>query len=392
MNRLLIKNANVITCADDGVVLENHCVLTENERIVEIVPMTNLEEPEESQVIDAEGKYLLPGLINCHEHIMANPDDISSDPGTYEQALMYGAANALELLHRGFTTIRSMSDFWNGEILLRDQIETGKVKGPSLVVSGKGLTVTKGHLWLHLPCCDTLESAENALQEQLKAGADFIKIFLTGGVTTVGDADQVGFREEVFCHLVNRSHEEGKKVAVHCIGRNGVLMAAKAGVDSIEHGSGLDEACIEAMLTHDIFLVPTLMPGYMNQISPKRASLPEFVCRKSDEYLEKCRKAAMDARKAGIRIAMGTDGGAVNTPHTCGALELYLLHEIGFSTAECLNAATKNAAQLLGVEDDRGVLERGKRADMILVKEDPRLNIETLQHVVSVIKNGHIVR
>ncbi len=391
MKSILLKNAQVISCNGDEV-LHHQNILIEDGVIRSIQGDDTLSIPDGAEVIDVDGGYVLPGLITCHEHVLMRPDRMPTDPEVYEHVIMYGAVNALELLQNGFTTVRSMSDFWNLEMVLRDAIDTGVIEGPSLVVTGKGMTATGGHFDDKLHCCDTAQLAEKYTQEQLDKGGDFIKVFLTGGVTTVGTTDEAKLGEAQLKAIISTAHAAGKKVAAHCIGQKGVILAAQAGVDSIEHGCGLDEESIRYILEKNIILVPTILPGYMNYISPKRKFFPKFFLEKSDQYLADCRKAAVMAREAGVRIAMGTDGGAPNTPHSGGAQELILLSELGYTPMECLHAATDTAAELLGLLDDRGTVEEGKRADLIIVDENPLENLAVLKDVKHVLKAGKIIR
>ncbi|SHI55025.1 Imidazolonepropionase [Dethiosulfatibacter aminovorans DSM 17477] len=386
-----IKNANVITCKDDAI-LENHCIQMENGVISKIVPVEECQPDKGSTIIDAKGEYVLPGLINCHEHVLVDDKNMSTDLTSYEHTIMKSVAYLEDILKSGFTTVRSMMDFYNLEMVFRDAIESGVIKGPSLVVAGKAMTATGGHFGQFLPCCDTVELARKYTNEQLSKGADFIKVYLTGGVTTVGVANAVNVKPECLDEIVSIAHDAGKKVAAHCIGGQGVLVAAKAGVDSIEHGSGLDEVSGRYMLENQITLVPTILPGYMNNILPDRESLPEFFRVKSDQYLEDCKKAAAFAREMGIKIAVGTDGGAINTPHDIGALELSLLSEQGYTPMECILAATVNAADLLGMSGDRGTVEIGKRGDLIIVDQNPLEQLECLQDVKHVFKEGVLIR
>ncbi len=391
MKSLVLKNAHVITCNGDGI-LRDQTLLIEERIISSIQEEGTLSITNEADVIDIDGGYVLPGLITCHEHVLMRPDRMPTEPEVYEHVIMYGAVNALELLQNGFTTVRSMSDFWNLEMVLRDAINSGVIEGPSLVVTGIGMSATGGHFEDKLHCCDTVELAAAHTKAQLDKGADFIKVFLTGGVTTVGTTDEAKLGEEQLKTIISTAHAAGKKVAAHCIGQKGVILAARAGVDSIEHGCGLDEESVSLIRQKGIILVPTILPGYMNFISPRRKFFPKFFLEKSDQYLEDCRKAAVLARTAGVKIALGTDGGAPNTPHSGGAQELLLLSELGYTPMECLHAATDTAAELLGLLNDRGTVETGKRADLIVVEENPLENLATLKNIKHVLKAGKLIR
>ena len=357
-------------------------------------------------VVDLSSRFVLPGLIDSHTHILSqqepNRREIAVTRSTEFSALM-GVEYGMRTLRAGFTTIRNVGGSRNAIFALRDAIDQGIVMGPRIQASGQSITPTGGHgdgggfrddvfSQPHSGVCDGIAECRKAVRTQIKYGADHIKYVATGGVlslTATGTEQQ--FTDEEQIALVEAAHAMGRKVAAHAHGKTGIMSALRAGVDSIEHGSYLDEEVAELFVLTGAYLVPTLIAGRtVERIASEQPGffLPE-VRQKALQVGPVMRNAVRTAYQKGVKIAYGTDAGV--NDHGTNAYEAILMNEAGMSARDILIAATVNAADLMGLGDIIGTIESGKEADILAVTGNPLDDLTTLLEPQFVMARGNIV-
>jgi imidazolonepropionase-like amidohydrolase len=364
--------------------------------------------PTGSRLIDLGDRTLLPGFIDCHVHLTgrvvgegANWDDASVRDLPQEDAIR-GVRNAKRTLEAGFTSVRNVgaSDF--SDIALRDMIREGVVPGPRIVAAGHAIGITGGHCDVngYVPgvreenpehgVADGVDEIVRAVRYQIKHGADVIKTCATGGVLSEGDAAGVQQYTDVELKaLVDTAHLEGRKVAAHAHGAEGIKAALRAGVDSIEHGSLIDDEGIAMMKKQGTFLVPTLMAheavqGYAKSgvLTGGRADKAAEIGALVDDHIRR-------AIAAGVKIALGTDAGVF--PHGRNGHEFELLVGLGMKPMDAILAGTKNASELLGLDNLVGTVEEGKVADLVAVDGNPLDDVATLTHPAFVMHEGTVI-
>ena len=362
--------------------------------------------PEGAAKVDLKNKFVLPGLIDSHVHLDSDAGGnaalleaiTSSDATTAYRA----AGNAKKTLMAGFTTVRNLGDGTGATLALRDAIAAGDLPGPRIIDAGRSISATSGHMDnknglaedLHSSIsddnlCDGTESCRQAVRMQIRRGVDVIKIATTGGVNSrigVGLGRQM-FDDEVKA-LVDTAHMYGKKVAVHAHGNDGVDAALAAGADSIEHGTMLDDASIKLFKQAGAYYVPTLstVNGYLERLAANPNAYPPDVLAKVKWRIDVTGKSLAKAYPAGVKIAFGTDAGVSKHGRNADEFELMVKH--GMPAAAAIEAATMNAATLLGVEKEVGSVEAGKAADIIAVSGDPTKDVTVLKSVLFVMKDG----
>jgi imidazolonepropionase-like amidohydrolase len=353
--------------------------------------------------VDATGRTLLPGLFDCHVHIAARHIDVWRLLQTPLSYRFFETARSLqETLRAGITTIR---DAGGADLGMKRALEDGLISGPRLQISVVMLSQTGGHgdPWLpsgaEAPLIPTYPGMPSGVvdgpaeirrkvRELIRDGADVIKVASSGGVLSSGDDPRhPQFRPDELEVMVTEAAAAGRWVMAHAQSTIGIKNAVRAGVRSIEHGVYLDDEAIDLMLHRGTFLVPTLVAvqGVIDAAAAG-AQIPEPSLRKAREVKEAHSDSFRRALAAGVRIAMGTDSPI--TPHGRNLRELALMAEQGMAAPEALAAATQTAAELLGLQDELGSIEAGKRADLVLVSGDP-LQLATLgEHVEAVWKDG----
>jgi imidazolonepropionase-like amidohydrolase len=350
----------------------------------------------EEPVLDLAGKTIIPGLINCHTHLCL---DGSPDPSaawmrqTITKNVLVAAKHAERTLRAGITTVRDLGGMEYVDIALRDAINEGLIPGPRMKVSGKVICMTGGHGWGPGGReADGPDEVRKAAREQLKAGADIIKIMATGGVMTFGvEPGSQQLNEDEMRAAVEEARKAGKLTASHAQGAAGIKAVVRAGVDSIEHGFYLDDEAIALMLERGTYFVPTLAALYHILEAGTAAGIPAFMVEKSLRARDAQLASFERARKAGIPIAAGNDGGTpFNTADNLPS-ELERLVENGMTPAEALLAATSVASRLLRMEAEIGTIEAGKRADLVVLDGDPLADIRSVRKVRMVFKDGSIV-
>ena len=351
---------------------------------------------EGARVIAAEDKTVLPGLIDAHVHICSDPDpDPVQKERTDSPAMMTirGVRNVRLTLEGGITTIRTLGTPWDLDLAIRDAIKAGIIPGPRIVVAGRGITITGGHGHYYRIEADGVDEMRQVARSQIKDGVDVIKLTVTGGVMTPGVQPGVPKlnRDEIEA-VIEEAHKVGIKVAGHAEGKRGVNDAIAAGIDSIEHGYFMDnEDGLQMMLEHGTFLVPTIM-AYDLIATGAESGVPPEAVENAQMALEYNTVGFRRAVEAGAKIAMGSDAGTAFNDHGRSWRELIYMVENGMTPMQAIVAATRNGAELLGLGEEIGTLEVGKRADVIVVDGNPLEDISQIGNVVWVMKDGEIVR
>jgi imidazolonepropionase-like amidohydrolase len=394
---IIFKNAQIITAMNNNfrgwlvVVAEQIAALGSE---AESIPDEFRSLPD-NMIVDLNGKTLMPGMIDAHVHITAEgAPDLQAQMLNDSPVLtaIKTIKNCSDTLLAGFTTVRDMGGRNYVNLEIRNAINSGLIDGPTILSCGRIICMTGGHGWYMGNEADGPDYVRRAVRQELKAGADFIKLMSTGGVLTMGvdpNAPQLGLSE--LKSGIEEAHNAGRKTATHAIGIGGVRNAVEAGIDCIEHGFFLTDVLIEKMLKNDVWLVPTIIP-VVRMIEMGRAGrLPEWVKKKIDAYGDSWKMGAIRSRKAGIKIAMGTDTGTPFNYHGHNADELSCMIDLGFEPSEVIAATTIRSAELLGLSEDIGSLAAGKKADLVIVDGDPLKDISLLSdldRIVGVYRHG----
>ena len=358
-------------------------------------------------LIDLSDRFVLPGLIDSHVHLdsdrAGNEGLIAGFTESDELGAFETLWNARKTLEAGFTTVRNLGDP-GGTLALRDAIARGWVTGPRIVDAGSSISTTSGHMDgrlgvvedLHAAIgdenlCDGPEECRKVVRRQIGRGVDVIKIATTGGVNSrigAGLGKQM-FDDEAKA-IVDTAHLYGKKVAVHAHGADGIVTALRAGADSIEHGTLLDEEGIRLFKQTGAYYVPTLstVNGYLERIAANPNAYPPDVRAKIDWRIGITGKSLEKAAPAGVKIAFGTDAGVSKHGRNADEFELMVKH--GMTPATAIQAATVNAADLLGLANQIGTIEPGKEADIIAVQGDPLQDVTVLKRVGFVMADGRV--
>ena len=342
---------------------------------------------------DLEAGCVTPGLVNAHAHLEGSgePDLMGMIFATTpNQRLLRAVSNARKSVKAGVTTIRDVGSSDKIPADVRDAIEEERIPGPRMRVSGAVLCMTGGHGWPIGRAVDSPSDARKAVREQMHAGADCIKTIATGGVLTKGAVPgnaQLTFEE--LQAAIEEAHRHGLRVAAHAIGTEGIKNALRAGIDSIEHGSLLDDEAIALFKERNVFLVPTLSAPTCILANLERGEQPKYVVDKARGLNEAMLANVRKAYESGVRIAGGSDAGTPYNYHENYALEVELMNSLlGMTPQQALHAATSVAAELVGLH--RGILAPGEPADLLLLTRDAGEDARALREPQLVFKNGRI--
>lgn len=396
----LVIHAGRLLDTNTGKYASNVFIVIEGDRIAGI----GASAPAGLSVIDLSAETVLPGLTDCHAHILGNQKDESPTGGlrmSSPMAALWGYHNLQTWFDHGFTSLRDAgeSDLAYGQLALRDAINQGLVRGPRIVSAGNFISVSGGHgdsdvlspdqaLPRRPNIANTVDEVSDAVRHDIKYGADWIKLMATGGVLDpISDYRVEELSEEQMARAVEVAHRAGKHVMAHAEGTEGIKAAARAGVDSIEHGTLLDEEGASLMEQRGTWLVPTLYTFQFGvQHGADWGADPASVA-KEKAILSAQQPAFALALKHHLKIAYGTD-----TDPNYSSMEFGALIRGGLSPLGAIQAATVNAARLLGTAQDTGTIEPGKFADIIAVSGNPLEDITVLEHVRFVMKGGEVIK
>jgi len=384
-----------------GNVTPDAVILVEGDRIARVGGAV----PAGVPLIDLSGLTVLPGLIDAHDHILGNPKDWSSTSGlrtSAPAAAIWGVHNVQVLLDHGFTVVRDACENigWEyGQIALRNSIQKGLVRGPRIAAAGSCISLTGGHGdedvlapgqgLPRLPnIADTVDEINGAVRHDVKYGADWIKLMATGGVgDPMSDFRVQELSQEQMARAVEVARRAGKRVMAHAEGTDGIKAAVRAGVDSIEHGTVLDDEGAELMAARGTWLIPTLYTFQRSAVVAASLGADPASVAKMKAILPLQQAGFEAALKHKVKIAYGLD----DDPDYVSK-EFDALVRGGLSTLGAIQAATINGAELLGWTKDAGAIEAGKFADIIAVNGDPLADITVMERVVFVMKGGEIIK
>ncbi len=391
--------------ARSGKLLSNQVIVIRGDRVVRVAPGDQVQIPAGATVVDLSRATVLPGLIDCHTHIMlTDTDDSHYDEILLKQSWQYrtilATLNVKKDLEAGFTAMRDVETEGSmySDVDVRNAINEGLIPGPRLKVATRGLSSTGGYgLEGYSPEVDVPRGVEivdgpvdarKAVREQFDHGADLIKIYGTDRYTLTPDGKEVSiptFSLEEVQAIVDEAHDKHIKVACHAYDGPGLHRCIDAGVDSIEHGIGLDDEAVRKMVAKGIYLVPTL---YVYSGALEKSDLEMSGGKITRVQLHEV--SFKKALAAGVKIAFGTDAGPF--PHGTQSIEFEWMTRYGMSNLAAIQAATVNAADLMGWPDQVGAIEPGHFADMIAVAGNPLDDIKQLENVKFVMKGGAVVR
>ena len=400
--QVTIIHAGKLICGTSKEIKHVYSILIEKDKIIDVVE-GYVDPGDGDKQIDLNNYTVIPGLMDMHVHLSgeSNPkkymDRFTMNLDDYAyQSVSY----AEKTLMAGFTTVRDLGGPINTS--LKKAIEKGQVIGPRIFSAGKALATTGGHAdptngmsfvlagdpGPKQGVINGISDARKAVRQQYKNGADLIKITATGGVLSVAKSgENPQFKEDEIREIVSTADDYGMHVAAHAHGAEGMKRAILAGVRSIEHGTLMDEEVIKLMITNGTFYVPTISAGEFVASKAKiDGYYPDIVKPKAEKIGPQLKNTFKKAYKAGVKIAFGTDSGV--SYHGENAKEFSYMVEAGMSPIEAIFSATKTAADLLEKQDVLGTIEKGKFADIIAVRGNPLENIEVLEKVVFVMKNG----
>ncbi|MEB5759250.1 metal-dependent hydrolase family protein [Mammaliicoccus sciuri] len=402
---MIIKNINLI----DGTgkdIQRGVDIKIENHVISEIGTHLNGD-----NIIEGNGQYLLPGMIDSHVHVMLEMEPLERRLATPFSYNFYKAIDHLKrTVDAGVTTVR---DALGADLGLKEAVNDGLILGPRLQISVNALTITGGHgdsytkSGIQLPIlqdgypglpsgiCDGVNEVRKKAREMLRAGADVLKVHATGGVTSATDhPDYTQFSLEELKVIVEEAQfRNNRKVMAHAQGLQGVKQCIEAGIHSIEHGIYLDDEAVQLMKEKEMYLVPTLLAPLSVIEFAEELGMSENSIKKSKQVMQDHIDSFKKAHQAGVKIAMGTDAGVFK--HGTNLRELELMVEHGMTEMEAIVSSTKTAAECLGYDEDLGTIEVGKKADFIVLDQNPLEDIKVLRDpnnikVVSI--DGQIVK
>jgi imidazolonepropionase-like amidohydrolase len=403
LSQRIILHCGKLIDVTKGQVLNEYSIIVEGNKILDV--LAGYAKPSGTdKVIDLKNRTILPGLIDCHVHM-----EHETSPTRYQETFTYNPADyafqsvvfAERTLRAGFTTVRDLGGT-GVNISLRNAINKKLIRGPRIYTAGKSIATTGGHADPTNGYRDDLmgdpgpaagvangpDECRKAVRQRYKEGSDLIKITASGGVLSVAKSgENPQFTEEEIKAIVETARDYGFKIAAHCHGAEAMKRAIRAGVNSIEHGTFMDEEVMQLMKQHGTYFVPTITAGKSVADSAKKPGyFPALVTPKALAIGPKIQGTFAKAYKAGVKIAFGTDAGVY--AHGKNWLEFVFMTEAGMPAMEAIQSATVSAADLIGVADKIGSIEKGKLADLIAIDGDPIKDIQAMGKVTFVMKEG----
>jgi imidazolonepropionase-like amidohydrolase len=392
MERLILTGATLIygTGAEP---VKDRAVVVEAGRITAVVPAGR--HSTDAAVLDLAGLTLLPGLINCHIHLClggeADPARVLAEDAPATRAIK-AVVRARQTVEAGVTTVRDLGGVDGIALAVRDAARAGLIAGPRVLAAARGICMTGGHGWRFGREADGPDDVRRAVREQLKAGADVIKVFATGGVMTPGvEPGSPQLTAEEIRAAIEEARKAGRRTAAHAQAEAGIAACVDAGITTIEHGIFLTEPIARKMATDGVALVATLIAPEQIVNHGVAAGIPEFAVRKSEAVRGRHFESFQLAMRLGVPIAAGTDAGTPLNPHGSIVAELALMVKAGMAPLDAIRAATATAARVLGLEAEVGRIAPGLTADLVAVEGNPGERIEALDDVRLVLAGGRIV-
>jgi imidazolonepropionase-like amidohydrolase len=402
-SRTLVRAGRVLDVRS-GTWSADQGILVAGARIESVLPFAQARAAvPDAGVVDLGGFSVLPGFADCHAHLLGNLKDVSAVGSlrmSSAQGAIWGVRNLKEWLDRGFTTVRDAGeiDSGYGQFALREGVERGFIQGPRIFAAGGYVTVTGGHGDANVLAADqrldrfnladTADEVATVVRRDLKYGADWIKLMGTGGILDpFSDYTRQELSDEQMARAVEITHRAGRRVMVHAEGTSGIKAAVRAGVDSIEHGTMLDEEGAARMAERGTWLVPTLYTFQYGAESGEKLGLEPVMLAKVKTIISAQGPAFRRALAHRLRIAFGLDNSPELLPREFAALV-----RGGMTPLQAIQTATINAAEMLGHADELGSIAMGKAADLVAVRGDPTRDVAVLEDVAWVMKEGVVVK
>ncbi len=404
-----IKAGRLFDATSDAV-RTNAVIVVEGDKIQKLGSTSDIDIPANADVIDLSADTVLPGLIDCHTHLSARADrynPIYDFRDTPFDSAFAAVVNARKTLDAGFTTVRDVGSPPFLAVDLRNSINDGYIPGPRVVASGPAISITGGHgdlnsyspqtsVWMFpkekdFAIVDGVEQMQHTVRAQVKYGVDVIKVLASGGVLSKGDspgAPQFTFDELKMA--ADTAHQAGRKIAAHAHGAQSIKDAIRAGFDSIEHASLVDDEGIALAKQHGTYFVMDIYNDDYLLGNAIKFGLEKENIDKERKLGRTQRENFAKAFKAGVKMAFGTDAGVY--PHGDNAKQFFYMVKYGMTPAQAIHAATSNAADLIGRSAEVGTLLPGKFADIVAVKGDPLSDVTTLEHMDFVMKGGTVYK
>ncbi|MBY0423005.1 MAG: amidohydrolase family protein [Parvularculaceae bacterium] len=399
----IVIRAGRLVDVDRGIVRTDQAIVVEGERITSVGPAAATQIPDGARVVDLSAYVVLPGLVDTHTHLTSDPtiSYLDSYHLSAPRFAVLGVANARRTLLAGVTTARNVGAPFYADVALRDGIDRGEVMGPRVFAAGAMLSMTGGHGddnhlapfygWKEEGVADGVDAVREAVREHVKYGADLIKFATSGGVFSANTQPGMAhYSQDEANMIVATAHALGKTVAVHAHGAEGIKTAIRAGADSVEHASLVDDEGIRmAAKAGTVFSMDIYNTDY-TQAEGLKNGVPAYNIAKDKAIGDTQRDNFRKALKAKVKLSFGTDSGVY--PHGDNAKQLAVMVRYGMTPMQAIVAATKTGADLLKLGQDIGALRAGAYADIIAVKADPLADVAALERVAFVMKGGEVYR
>jgi len=399
MSTTVFKNATLIPVSEKRI--EPGTLIVEEDKIAAVGPSSRVEIPDEAEIVDCRGKYILPGLIDAHIHLDLHGMSDTSHESLVEDKLR-AIRSSLEMgntVRSGITTVRNAGSTNYIDIAVKKAVEQGLAVGPRILASGRIICMlTAGSEYFPglYREADGVDENRRAAREQLKEGADYLKVMATGAIMNPGGVPGVPhLNVEEIEAVVEEAAKMGTYAAAHAHGAEGIKNAISAGVRTIEHGTLADDEALTMMADRGIYLTSTLSSNFWMLYASRGNGLPQFMLEKAQEVSRIRKETLHRAIARGVPVVMGTDAGTPDNFHGKNATELVQYVREGLMTEmEAIRASTLTAAEALGLGDSIGSLERGKYADLLLLESDPLQDIGSLvrlDNFAAIYKEGRII-